>query len=501
MCVFKGQGQLAVSSSTMSPRSSVNFRKDLKTMLENPEVKKYERRTTPLERMFARAPYSIVTVVARIKGNVSESLLKNAVAKVQQRHPNLRVRIMDDNDHVLWFTSDGVKEIPVKVVPRESDDHWIDVFHEECQIPFEFDTQPAIRFILVQSPIQSELIIFCHHIICDGMSLAYLARDLMLHLGDPTREVEVLPDPVPIDRDTMPKEVSLNAVVRFLMNRINKKWEGDKVFFDQEDYRNLNEAYWKNYKHQMLSVELSEAQTSALVERCRKEEVTVNSALTTASVGAQYGVQGDKPYHSSIVVAGSLRNRLQRPAGEVMGFYAGGVTLKYKYDRKISFWENARKLHRKLKPLYTNKNLFKEPITWCYLEPGILESFSFKMIGGLVPPDFTRYHKLSAFSKRDDVILSVLKREKMDSLDRINMGTAVTNLTRLDFPRNYGSLELDRLIMNPGGAYPLALVNLVLGAVTCAGKLSLVLEYAEETVDTRTMERIKDKAMEFLLNE
>ena len=78
------------------------------------------------------------------------------------------------------------------------------------------------------------------------------------------------------------------------------------------------------------------------------------------------------------------------------------------------------------------------------------------------------------------------------------MGTAVTNLTRLDFPKEYGPLELDRLIMNPGGAFPLANVNLVLGAVTCAGKLSLVVEYAEETVDTGTVEGIRDKAVEFL---
>ena len=470
-------------------------------MLENPKVKKYERRITPLERMFARAPYSIVTVVARIKGSVAESLLKDAVSKVQQRHPNLRVRIMEDNDHHLWFTSDGVKGIPVRVVPRESDDHWIEVYHEACKIPFEFEERPAIRFILVQSPGISELIIFCHHIICDGMSLAYLARDLMAHLGDPTREVEVLPDPIPIDIDNLPQDVSINAITRFFINRINKKWYEDKIYFDQEDYENLNEAYWMNYRHQMLSIELSEAQTSALVERCRKEEVTVNSALTAAFVGAQYIVQGDKPYHSSIAVAGSVRDRLQRPVGEVMGFYAGAVTPKYKYNRKTSFWENARRLHRKTKTLYTNKNLFQEPLMWCYLEPGILEALSFKMIGGLVPPHFTRYDKLSTFSKRDDVVLSTLKRGKMDSLDRITLGTAVTNLTRLDFPRKYGTLELDRLIMNPGGAYPLALVNLVLGAVTCAGKLSLVLEYTEETVDTRTMERIRDKAMEFLLNE
>ena len=89
----------------------------------------------------------------------------------------------------------------------------------------------------------------------------------------------------------------------------------------------------------------------------------------------------------------------------------------------------------------------------------------------------------------------------MDSLDKILMGTAVTNLTQMNFPRTYGTLELDRLLMNPGGAFPLSTVNLVLGAVTCSGKLSLVIEYAEEAVDTRTMEKIEEQALKFLLNE
>jgi hypothetical protein len=130
-----------------------------------------------------------------------------------------------------------------------------------------------------------------------------------------------------------------------------------------------------------------------------------------------------------------------------------------------------------------------------------MESLTFKIIGGFVTPDFPRYQKISAFHKRDDVIMSILKREKMDSLDRLLLGTAVTNLTRMDFPREYGPLTLDRMILNPGGAYPLAHVYLVVGAVTCSGKLSLVLEYSEKNVDTRTMGKIKDKAMEFLLNE
>jgi hypothetical protein len=126
---------------------------------------------------------------------------------------------------------------------------------------------------------------------------------------------------------------------------------------------------------------------------------------------------------------------------------------------------------------------------------------NFKKLGGLVPSDSTRYEKLSAFSKKEDVILRFLKRDNMDSLETMRIGAGITNLGRLDFPRTYGTLELDRLIMQPGGAFPLSQVNLVLGAVTCTGKLSLVVEYAEQAVDTATMEKIKDKAMEFLLGE
>ncbi len=467
-------------------------------MSESHNVKKYERKATPIERLFTRSPFSTVTMVARIRGSVSEGMLRSAILKVRQRHQNLRVRIVDDDQGNPWFTSEGAGEIPVEIVPRESGDHWVRVVQESYKIPFEFDVQPAIRFILVQSPTTSELIILCHHIICDGLSLAYLARDLMVHLGDPDREVDPLPDPVPVGIDNMPEDVSANAVVRFLIKRMNKKWDNEKVVFDQEDYRNLSEAYWSHYSHQMLSAELSEAETTALVQRCRAEEVTVNSALSAAFVGAQSIVQSEKTLHPGIGVGASLRDRLPTPAGEAMGFHAGVVTPKWKYDGKQGFWDNARVFHRKVRPLYTNKNLFQDPLTWCYLEPSILEAINFKKLGGLVPEGSSRYQKLSAFGKRDDVVLSILKRDKMESLDRIIMGTAVTNLTRMDFPRTYGTLELERLIMKPGGAFPLVNVNLVLGAVTCAGKLSLLIEYVEDNIDITIMEKIKEEAVNAL---
>ena len=120
-------------------------------MSANIEVKKVERKVTSVEQFFTHSPFSIVTMVARINGNVTEDMLKNAVDKVQQRHALLRVRIKDDNENIQWFTSEGVQEIPIEIVPRNSENDWINIHAEAAKVPFDFETRPAIRFILVQS--------------------------------------------------------------------------------------------------------------------------------------------------------------------------------------------------------------------------------------------------------------------------------------------------------------------------------------------------------------
>jgi NRPS condensation-like uncharacterized protein len=470
-------------------------------MSQNMEVKLYERKVTGGERFFSHSPFSTVTMVARIKGDVTEKMLQNAVEKIKQRHNLLRVRIKEDNDHTPWFTSEGVQEIPIEIMPRKSEDDWIKIHAAASKLPYDFETRPAIRFILVQSPEVCELIILCHHIICDGMSLAYLARDLVVYLGDPVREVEVLPDPEPITLENMPSEVAPSRLVKFFINRIKKQWAEEIVFFNQEDYEVLTKTYWDNYQHKLFSIELSEEDTSYLVARCRQENITVNSAITAAFSGAQSFVAGEKSHHAKTGIAASLRDRLPYPSGEAMGYYAAGFDLKLNYDHGKSFWDNARIYHKKITPNFTNKKMFGMLPSYLQMDSNIYEALTFKKIGRLVTKDSPRYEKLSKFGNREDTVVRLLKRAQMETLESKLLGLAVTNLGRLDFPKYYGELELDRLIMQPGGAFPLVHVDIVVGAVTCSDKLSLVVEYAEQAVDTPTMEKIKDKAMEYLLGE
>jgi NRPS condensation-like uncharacterized protein len=426
--------------------------------------------------------------------------LNNAIKKVQQRHALLQVRIKDTQDGDIWFTSDNVMEIPIEVFPRKTKDDWIAIHAQALKFPFEFENRPPIRIILIRSEDISELIILCHHIICDGMSLAYLARDLMVHLGDPDTPAQPLPVPEPITLENIPREVAPSGLIKYFINRIKNKWGEEYVNFNQEDYEALNEAYWDTFTHEILAVELSEAETSGLVTRCREENVTVNSAILTAFLGAQKSVVDEKPHHEKTAVAVSLRDRLPILPGESMGYYALGLEVNYKYNPKLGFWDNVRKYHKKIGTKISNKKAFGDLPIYLAMDSNIYEALSFKKVGGFVKPDSPSYHKLTDFSKREDMVVGLLQRAKMETLDAKLLGSAITNLGRLDFPRKYGDLELDRLIMQPGGAFPLVHVDMVIGVATCAGKLSLVIEYAAEAVDIATMNKIKVEAMALLLD-
>lgn len=465
------------------------------------ETQFYKRKVTGAERFFSYAPFATVTMVARIKGEVTEEMLKIAVEKAQQRHILMRVRIREGKDDELWFTSEGVGEIPIEVVPRKDEIDWIEIHADRLKIPYDFEIRPAIRFVLVQSKQISELVILCHHIICDGMSLAYLARDLMVYLGNPEDEAEMLAPPEPISLDNIPSEVAPSGVIKYFINKIKQKWAEEYVSFDQEDYEAINQAYWENFTHEIQPIELSESETSELVARCRQEKVTVNTALIIAFLGATKFVAEEKPHQAKTAVAVSLRDRLPDAPGEGMGYYALGLEVEYKYNPKKSFWENARRYHKKIGTDISNKKAFGDLTSYLQMDSNIYAALNFKKIGRLIAANSPRYQKLNEFSRRDDVIVRLLKRANIESFDSKLLGPAITNLGRLDFPKKYGDLELDRLIMQPGGAFPLVHVDMVIGAVTAAGKLSLVIEYAEEAVDTETMKEVKSKAMKLLLEE
>ena len=467
------------------------------SMAENGDAL-YSTSLTNIERLLHRAPYAIVTVVLRLRGRVNERSLREAVAALVLKYPRLASRLAPGEDGTLRLTTEGAGEPWIRTVPRESPDHWIRAVDESCRVPFDFEARPPVRFLLIEGQRACDVVILCHHVLCDGLSLAWVARDLAARLANPVLEMEPVPDPAPISRANVPAGTRVNGLVRMVIGNMNRRWAREGMTFVQEDYRSLHRAYWERYGHGVHPVALEEAETAALVERCRAHGVTVNSALTAAFVGAQTRVLGQREDLERVAVAVNLRERMPRPPGEGMGFYAGMARPRLRYDGRRGFWENAARYHSAIGRAMTDKALFGELALWTYLDPGLLEAIPFKRLGGLVPAGAPRAARLGAFARREDVVQRMLQRNRMDTLETRISGTAITNLGAFDWPREQGTLGLEGLILKPGGGFPLSTVNLVIGAATAAGRLNLVLEYAAGNLSASQAEEIAGAALELL---
>jgi hypothetical protein len=160
----------------------------------------FKRRATGAERSMLMIPFNVV-MVSSISGRIDATRLSDVLDRLRTRHALLAVRVVVDDNDVAWFITEGVPEFNLEVVPRENDTQWIKKTEAEFNVSFPFDKGPLSRFILLHSNDVSELIICAHHAVCDGMSLIYLIKDILEHLGEPDSRIKILPDPPVIDNN------------------------------------------------------------------------------------------------------------------------------------------------------------------------------------------------------------------------------------------------------------------------------------------------------------
>ncbi len=462
------------------------------TQYQKVQYKKYERKLVSFERRFFRSSTNTISIVARVKGFISEEDLRKALHKVRQQHPLVGVRIYFDENQDAWYTTEKVDENPLKVVQRASENDWYRELLNDYKIRFQVEKGPLARFVLLQSPEISEIIIICHHLICDGTSLAILARDLLLYVGNPDRKVQEMSEPPLADPENFPIDITIGKLIMFLINKMNKTWQKQKVIFDEEDEDNIFRTYWDKYDFKVISVELNEKETSDLAEKCKKHGVTVNSALNIAFLAARYAIRGPfKGGRRNIMVPVNTRERYKKPVGEHFGLYVSGFQFKLSYNPKKDFWENTKIFNEKaIEKLDINK-VFKFAVLTGLIDQSLVDARSFSFMGKLVPSNFSRYEKIHAFSTDEKNIVNKRAKSQIPKMP----GLSITNLGRFDYPTKYGSLELDRFIFVTSGA---PYLELVIPVVTVAGKLTFTINYLEGTTDTPTMERIKNKALKYL---
>ena len=459
-------------------------------------ISKYTRKVSNLERVFLWHPNCNVSMVTRIKGNVSQERLRSALNMVRQMHPLVGAKIVFDDDYNAWFSTGNVPQHKVKVVNRVSDMQWFRELQNEVQTPFDLEVGPLVKFVLVHSEDVSDLVVICNHSICDGMALVYLVRDLLNCYMNLEQEIKTIFPPY--NDEFLPDKggFSLSSVLaRLIMYQVNRKWKKHPYYFTHEDYIALQTAYWEKNQYGAVLLELDSAETKILSKQCKKNGVSIGSAVTAAFIAAYEDVLG--PFTSNqkqISVPFDLRRHAVTPIGDVFCFCVGSPRFSYNYESKKSFWENVVVLHNEIHERV--KKLDSSGLKAPELHPTLMDAFScFVPLKKVVPEAYTKTENLKQFSQDTKNIAF----EVADKSEHMNPGIIPSNLGRLNIPENYGDLQIDRMVFLPAIS---DIVPLILGGISIGGKMVFSMTYPEPKGRNLRMAdemiQIRNRALKYL---
>jgi len=428
------------------------------------------------ERFHYRAPGSNVVVAARLRGHIDPDRLHCAARCLAQRHPLLLARIESLEDGSAVFRPALGTDFDIQPVDRREPFDWCTRALEAQQAPFDLDTGPLVKFALIHGTEATDLVVICHHTICDGRSLVELLKELIAHLGDSTMFIGPQLSPPQVLQEHFPKAPRARLVERLAIRSINQRWKATGIRFDQSDYLRLHRRYWDSPPNVLVG-SFTPGQTRRLVTRCRDEHVTANTALCAAFLSAQHRVQGTwDADHRRLSMAVDLRRYMMREPDPTLGLCASGFTVNTRLRTDESFWRQTRTLHEMIRRCLSSPRTVLAMLSLNRLHPTLIDALQFGMHGSLASPALERLLKTMRFNG-------------------VRFGLAVTNLGRVEIPESSGSIDLMGMWFVPP-AFP----NLekVLGVVTVHGQLKYTLTYYPTLLPTCVAEGVRSEALAVL---
>jgi hypothetical protein len=118
-------------------------------------------------------------IAAEIVGDATVEAWVFAIAAAQLRHPLLRVSVEYGRDGQPGFCQHANIPIPVRIVPEDEFATWHVEMAKELATPILLSGAPLARITLLRKSGGSTLLLSMHHSIADGLSSAFVIRDIL----------------------------------------------------------------------------------------------------------------------------------------------------------------------------------------------------------------------------------------------------------------------------------------------------------------------------------
>jgi NRPS condensation-like uncharacterized protein len=397
--------------------------------------------------------------VARIRGNIQLHYLHQALAKVQTKHPLLRAGVAPGKKGQPHFvSSDDIAAIPVRIVERQQEDDWQRESMTEWATPFDMRNGPLCRMVWIRSASVSELILVCHHCICDGASVATLLQEVLTALDQPEMELPPYPSFNAIE-DLIPGPYLENKKLQ----RKGKKsailaWLTLSVVL----WRKKQPAKGKDY---LLHWKLDREESAAFVKRCKAEGTSVHAALCVALLRAFQEVQGSRA-RNKVITPVDIRRFIDAIKPDTLFAYAPTVNLSLNQEAPPtarSFWVQAYQLKEELTAKIEELNVFMQLMIGEYIHASL------------------------------KLLVKLLK------VTNGNHDVTFSNMGRLNIPESYQHFEVETII-SPTVAFPWRNPN-TLVTTTFRGQMDFVFMSNDAFLPYEEALAIKEAAMQTVIKE
>ncbi|PQA54527.1 condensation domain-containing protein [Siphonobacter curvatus] len=285
-------------------------------------MKKYQNRTLgAFEKTFwllDQIDSKDFALAADISGRQPLENWQKALQLVQQRHPNLSVKIgMDERSRPTLQAVESLI-IPLRMIEVEEEYRWEAEVEKELSVRFNTAQGPLLRVVLVQKPQRTVLILVANHMVADGTSLNYLVRDLLLAVTG--TELKAMDPQVSNDQTLgLPEDQPIQTVDKVLELGVNTRI----------------------VKPLISSLRISEQTTRTIVERAKQEQTTVHGALCAAVVLASRKMRAEwREVKMELVSPICTRGALQ--LDDNFGLNITTQSVFFENEQKLSFWALAR---------------------------------------------------------------------------------------------------------------------------------------------------------------
>ena len=431
-------------------------------------------------RLLYRAPYVNILMMGSFTGRIPKEAFEAALSKARVKYPLLNSRMVQNEGGGLELICDCTREFQISTFYNGSDADWMDLAWGEQKKPFDLENGPLIKFVIVYEDGVTDFVAVCHHCICDGLSLAYLMKDIAACLEDENIELAPLAMPPALNVGNLAVSVptgASGAITGFLARSLSRMWNKDRILFTDKDYDNLYRAYWESTDIGLIQLGFSRELTAALIDRCHAEQVSVTSALITAFSLAQHDIQGhSQRYLRKALLAISIRHLFKQPPGENVGLLAMGNEIGLPTGRG-GFWKAASRTNACIKWMLKDpRQLFSMIVPLDHIEPTLLDAIYFaegKMTGN------------KSAVRLKNIILSRTGKPKR-SMDITNLGVV----------HGCGANLLDLVFV------PILSTNYekTLGITTYNGRMNIVIMHNHSVIRREHMEQFRQGIVSHLEN-